>query len=127
MTNEAVLQRKRDWNRRRGQEHKEVVNAMKAASGCLDCGSKADLQYHHRDPSTKRFTVGDGGTRAMSTILAEIDKCDVLCAGCHQRRHMAEDPDRNVRAGRAGGSAGRGKKRPWQTPAWYAARKAGLL
>jgi hypothetical protein len=43
------------------------------------------LEFDHlRD---KLFSVGqDLSRRSWSSILAEIEKCEVVCANCHRRR-----------------------------------------
>lgn len=68
------------------------INALKVK--CLDCSTPERLEFHHRDPATKLFSVGDGsrsaGAASWAVILAEIAKCDVLCESCHKRRHRAE-------------------------------------
>jgi hypothetical protein len=57
---------------------------------CLDCGLRdlAVLEFDHRDPSRKRMEVSNLATGAYSwsAILAEIGKCDVVCANCHRKR-----------------------------------------
>ncbi len=65
---------------------------MQARGGrCEACGygaSAAALEFHHRDPATKEFGVGSfNGSRAR--LLAEVEKCDLLCANCHRLRHAA--------------------------------------
>jgi hypothetical protein len=66
------------------------VGEFKMKEGCKHCDFKAvipaQLQLDHRDPSSK---TKNGNGRAYEPswsrvrILAEIDKCDVLCANCH--------------------------------------------
>jgi hypothetical protein len=54
---------------------------------CLDCGEKDPvvLEFDHR--RDKQFNIGaDLPYRNWETILAEIEKCDVVCANCHRRR-----------------------------------------
>lgn len=56
---------------------------------CVDCGEKdiTVLEFDHRDPATKAIDIGVMvGRRSWSTIVAEIEKCDVRCANCHRRR-----------------------------------------
>ncbi len=55
---------------------------------CACCGY-ADhpgvLDFHHVDPSTKEFSIGDKGyTRSWEKIKAELDKCILVCANCHR-------------------------------------------
>ncbi len=70
---------------------------------CLDiartskcsCGEShpAALQFHHRDPTTKLFTIGNAYSRYKSDeeLENEIAKCDVLCGNCHRILHADWD------------------------------------
>ena len=58
---------------------------------CADCGRRFkphQMDFDHRDPSTKGFNVMTGRAMLMSTkrVLAEVAKCDIVCANCHQIR-----------------------------------------
>ena len=56
---------------------------------CADCGEDdpAVLEFDHLCEEQKAFDVAAGlPYRAWSSILAEIAKCDVVCANCHRRR-----------------------------------------
>ena len=53
---------------------------------CAICGYnryQGALQFHHVDPSTKRFVVSRNVTRAFEEMRAEAAKCVLLCANCH--------------------------------------------
>lgn len=68
------------------------VNEHKLAHPC-ECG-EADpdvLQFHHRDRSTKAFSISWGirNKLRLDVIKAEVAKCDVLCANCHLRLEAA--------------------------------------
>lgn len=57
---------------------------------CQTCGySRCDsaLEFHHRDPSQKDFSLGHVGTTTFEKIKAELEKCDLLCANCHREAH----------------------------------------
>lgn len=58
-----------------------------AGGACILCGyarSMAALQFHHVDPSTKRFSLSTKGVaRALDAARAEAQKCVLLCANCH--------------------------------------------
>jgi hypothetical protein len=42
------------------------------------------FQFHHRNPSKKSFGLANQLTnRKWTTIIKEVDKCDLLCANCH--------------------------------------------
>ena len=56
---------------------------------CEECGTVESLLLHHKDPSTKTvkrtqyiWHWADGDRRQK-----EIDKCIVLCIGCHTKIH----------------------------------------
>ena len=59
----------------------------KKSQKCKECGfdDYRALQFHHRDPETKVgdvATIAQRGTRKK--LKAELEKCDCLCANCHQ-------------------------------------------
>jgi hypothetical protein len=57
---------------------------------CAVCGYKksiAALQFHHRNPSEKEIKLADAYRRKWDVIVAELEKCELLCANCHAERH----------------------------------------
>ena len=58
-----------------------------AGGSCVICGyaaCMAALQFHHVDPSSKRFSLSTKGVaRALAAARAEAKKCVLLCANCH--------------------------------------------
>jgi hypothetical protein len=59
---------------------------------CATCGcpDRDVLVFHHVNPASKSFKVA-GSLRAWDKVLAEIDKCVVLCGNCHMRVHRMMD------------------------------------
>lgn len=57
---------------------------------CMDCGVQYPpyvMDFDHRDKKEKKFNLAAGHTRAgIELLLAEIAKCDVVCANCHRIR-----------------------------------------
>ena len=57
---------------------------------CKRCGGKfhpVSMDFHHRDPVEKVFSLGNTNEqsyRSECELLAEIAKCDVVCANCHR-------------------------------------------
>jgi 5-methylcytosine-specific restriction endonuclease McrA len=52
-------------------------------SNCLEA-----LEFHHLESTGKDFGISDRGyTRSWKRILAELDKCVLLCANCHREVH----------------------------------------
>jgi len=58
-----------------------------AGGRCLICGYDrcvAALQFHHLDPSAKRFGVAHRGfARSLARARDEAAKCVLLCSNCH--------------------------------------------
>ena len=49
------------------------------------------LEFHHKDPSQKKFGIGQNGlTRSWARVKAEVEKCNLLCANCHREEHVEE-------------------------------------
>ena len=77
------------------KEHKPTIIAWlseyKKSLSCEMCGEThpACLQFHHRDPSEKRFTISAAGRLCVciEELLKEIKKCDVVCGNCHAKLH----------------------------------------
>lgn len=87
---EAFKQSIRKHNRIRDRVHRREtvakMRAIKLERGCKQCGYNkhhAALEFHHRDPETKKFRLGDCRNYSWKACLEEIAKCDVLCAICH--------------------------------------------
>lgn len=70
----------------------ERIATLRSLRGnvCKECGSSDNLHFHHRDPSTKSFNVGRNFSRNWELVLAEANKCDLLCQTCHVDEHKAE-------------------------------------
>lgn len=69
--------------------NKAIINAAKDRP-CVDCGVKYPpyvMTFDHLDPSNKDFNIGIiGPTISKVRLIAEIAKCEVVCANCHAER-----------------------------------------
>lgn len=68
----------------------EMLRELRQAP-CADCGRRFrpyQMEFDHRDPSTKSFNVMAGRAMLMSTkrVLEEVAKCDIVCVNCHRVR-----------------------------------------
>ena len=75
-------------NKKRYIEGKKLVESLKTC--CTKCGQnrKYVIDFHHIDPSLKKFDVSKGSTgRSKNSILEEINKCVCLCRNCHTEFH----------------------------------------
>jgi hypothetical protein len=74
------------------QSRRDLINKIKIDRGCAKCGYNvhpAALDFNHIH-GNKTFGVSQDPKVAMHKLLAEIDKCEVLCANCH-RVHTSEN------------------------------------
>ena len=87
---------KRD--RCRKKEKREWVNNLKKGKKCSKCDEDRwfCLEYHHRDPYEKEFTVAEciSCGYGKETILNEIEKCILLCGNCHEHFHHLQREDK---------------------------------
>lgn len=77
----------------------EETRVIKLTKGCMDCGynSHAEaLDFDHRDKRNKQFSIGGGTGFSRAKILAEMKKCDVVCANCHRIRTKQRRVSRTV-------------------------------
>lgn len=92
------LQRLAD--QRRHVEKRAAVNRMKEKP-CADCGQEYSffvMDFDHRNPATKSFEISQVCTRKpWGVVLAEVEKCDVVCANCHRLRSWCP-PTKPLRA-----------------------------
>jgi hypothetical protein len=78
--------------RERWRYHADLLDQLRNVP-CQDCGGRfppCAMEFDHRDPTTK----ARGVTRMISSasierILAEVDKCDIVCSNCHRARTYA--------------------------------------
>lgn len=91
------------YQRKRRIERKAKLVALRGGH-CEECGygdAIAALEFHHLDSKTKEFGLGTFNG-SWQRLLAEADKCVLLCANCHRRRHgYVGSPEARVKKGRA--------------------------
>lgn len=74
----------------RYERRRRAVDAIKLTRGCADCGYREHaeaLDFDHLPGRGKVSHISKLVSNAgMDKILAEIEKCDVVCANCHRVR-----------------------------------------
>jgi hypothetical protein len=81
---ELSLAATKKWQRK----YVEIVRLYKLIVGCQDCGyrERAEaLEFDHRPGTVKLFGIADRMT-TLAKLIAEAEKCDVVCANCHAIR-----------------------------------------
>ena len=86
----CTIARYRDGVRARSRALLAEIQAIKLERGCTDCGyadHPAALEFDHLPGHKKEHRIAqlaNGAKRAK--IMAEIAKCEVVCANCHRVR-----------------------------------------
>jgi hypothetical protein len=83
-------------HRARWRYHADILDQLRSVP-CADCGGRfppCAMDFDHRDPSTKVQAVSRLITRSYATLMAEVAKCDIVCANCHHLRTDARRPKR---------------------------------
>lgn len=79
--------------RRRLAAFRQWLWSLKDAP-CFDCWGTFDpvcMDFDHRPGTIKSFGIGSSGfKKTREEVLAEIAKCDIVCANCHRLRSYRE-------------------------------------
>jgi len=49
----------------------------------------AAMEFDHLPSSEKHFNLAQAGHRSLREVLAELEKCELVCANCHRARTIA--------------------------------------
>lgn len=64
---------------------------------CCGCGTTQNLQFDHLDRTQKSFNVGKCLDYSLEKLIAEVDKCQLLCYNCHEVKSLINhDKDKLV-------------------------------
>lgn len=77
---------------------RHLINNLKDKP-CTDCGinySVIVMQFDHRPGEIKLHNVSQMESKSVVQILAEVAKCDVVCANCHALRTYERHPHRRA-------------------------------
>ena len=71
-------------------EKREFIDSYRTV--CAKCGESRGhvLDFHHRNPKEKEFTIGQLRKGSQEVLQKEISKCVCLCANCHRDFHYLE-------------------------------------
>lgn len=68
-------------------EYRNEYYTWLSGKSCVDCGNSDIRVLEHDHLSDKSFNVSSKiGTRKLSSLMEEIEKCDIVCANCHRIR-----------------------------------------
>ena len=75
----------RNYYKERKQKYINMLGGQ-----CSICGSKNNLQFHHKDRTTKNFSIGKLMNYSETKVLQELDKCVLICKSCHIKHHSED-------------------------------------
>ena len=88
-----LLEKQREKNKRLAESRRKWLVDYKKTLKCNRCGEShpATLTFHHKSGSEKNFEIGNALCLGVSLkrLIEEIEKCEVLCANCHAKEHLA--------------------------------------
>lgn len=67
---------------------------------CMDCNIQFPpyvMDFDHRDPDDKLFDLSKPRRSDQIVFLAEINKCDIVCANCHRIRTFVKNRNIDVK------------------------------
>ncbi len=77
-------------NRRVAEERWALLLDYFADHPCVDCGETDPIVLEFDHLNDKLFSISQGiRYRRWADVLAEMEKCEVVCANCHRRRTAA--------------------------------------
>jgi hypothetical protein len=98
--NEKDKENARKNLKERGWKRKQKLIDLKGGK-CQMCGyykCPRSLSFHHRNPKEKQYNLDVRVIRGIkwSTILEEVEKCDLLCLNCHNEVEFEIDRQKEV-------------------------------
>jgi len=80
------------------RRYRTKLKAIEYLGGkCNRCGydkHPSALEFHHKNPAEKEFTIGNVANRAWDIIIKELDKCELICSNCHNIEHSNRDDEK---------------------------------
>lgn len=95
---ERAKKQRMNWKAQQAKKMRQVVIEAKIVP-CMDCGERYPhyvMDFDHRDPETKVMSIANmvGQQVGVNALLAELEKCDVVCSNCHRVRTHNQYKDR---------------------------------
>ena len=80
-----------EYTAERAKRRREYLNQAKSVP-CMDCGVQYPpyvMDFDHI-AGEKAFGLSQSLNRSFEKVLAEMEKCEVVCANCHRMRTFNE-------------------------------------
>lgn len=82
----------------RGEAHRAFLDTLKQGALCQDCVQIFPpyvMEYDHVR-GEKRFNLGKMANHRREAVLAEIEKCELVCCACHRVRTQNRKGDSDI-------------------------------
>jgi hypothetical protein len=88
----------REYDRTRRTDRRALLQLYKQIMGCADCGDHFEgrpecLAFDHKPGTEKYLELGQMLGQSLAVIIAEVEKCEVVCHNCHATRTRARRSD----------------------------------
>ena len=96
----AALPENKERQRERLQNRKKLHKQKcleRLGSKCVRCGTTEKLEFDHIDKSTKEYQITSRLSCSLERLFEEVDKCQLLCNGCHIQKSLEKDDYRHRR------------------------------
>lgn len=74
------------FNNRRKNRRQKFIELL--GGKCVRCGTADNLQFDHKNPKKKEFRIADRIDAPEDVLLAEVNKCVLMCAPCHKEKTL---------------------------------------
>jgi DNA-binding CsgD family transcriptional regulator len=89
-----IENKERNYRRVKNRRNKLKEMAVEYLGGkCVKCGYNEciwALEFHHKDPNEKDFTISTYTTLGWEKLKKELDKCELRCSNCHKEIHYRD-------------------------------------
>lgn len=79
--------------RERDRYYDIAADVAEYRTACIRCGVDKPylIEFHHRDPEEKEFTIAHWRKKSKRALIDELKKCDPLCRNCHAEFHYLHE------------------------------------
>ena len=78
--------------------HSRRQEAIESLGGrCVVCGTNQELEFDHKTPVNKTFSISRLWNVKKEKYIKEIRKCQLLCKKCHIKKTREERGQKNAR------------------------------
>ena len=84
---------KREYNlqyRRNKRKERRSIALEMLGGKCVNCGTTDQLEFDHIDRETKQYNISAIYHYTLEVFINEVNKCQLLCKGCHIEKNIRE-------------------------------------